>query len=56
MSFLCELCDRPILEKESEYKEYLSTFHKKHEKNLDKNYSNNNVNLDEFDETMNEKK
>ena len=39
MSLLCDLCDRSIIEKESDYKEYLSTFSKKYDNNLDEKYT-----------------
>ena len=29
MSFLCEVCDRQIIENESEYKKYITTLRKK---------------------------
>ena len=53
MSFLCEVCDRQIIEIqiiESDYKKYITTLRKKNDKSLYKKDTINNVNLDEFDE------
>ena len=49
MDFLCKVCDRPIIDNETEYYNYLATLRKKDNKILYKNYTINNVNLDEFD-------
>ena len=32
MIFPCEVCDRPIIENESEYKDYVATLRKKNDK------------------------
>ena len=46
MDFLCKVCDRSIVENESEYKHQLATLPKKTNKTLFKKYNNNNVNMD----------
>ena len=53
MDILCKVCDRSINEIESEYKEYIATLRKKNDKSLYEKYTINNVNLDEFDKTLN---
>ena len=52
MSFLCEVCDRSIIENQSEYMNYLATMRKKNDKSLYKNYTINNINLDEIDKIL----
>ena len=42
MEFLCKVCDRSIIENESEYKEYLAILVKKKDKSLYKKYTINN--------------
>ena len=54
MSVLCEVSDRSIIEKESEYKDYLATMRKKNDKSLYKKYTINNINLDEVDKILND--
>ena len=54
MSFLCKQCDQSVIEKESEYKEYLATLRKKNDKSLNQKNTNNNVNYDEVDNKLND--
>ena len=49
MSFLCNQGDRSIMKNPSEYNDYLSTRQKKYDKGFYKNYTVNNVNLNEVD-------
>ena len=51
--FPCKVCDRSILESESEYYHYLATLLKKNNKSLYKKYTINNVNLDEVNKIIN---
>ena len=44
MDLLCEVCDRSIIENESEFMNYLATLRKKGDKCLYKKYTINNVN------------
>ena len=53
MDILCKVCDRSIIENEPEYKEYLAILRKKNKKSLYKKYTINHVNLDEFDNLLN---
>ena len=52
MVFLCKVCDREILEYESEYKNYMATSRKKIDQTLYTKYTNNNINLDEIDQIL----
>ena len=54
MNILCKVCDPSIIENESEYKDYLANMRKKHDKSLYKNYTVNNINLDEVDKILND--
>ena len=54
MEFLCKVCDRSIIENESEYKEYLATLRKKNDISLYKKYTINNINLGEVDKILND--
>ena len=54
MEFLCEACDRWIIENESEYKKYLAILRKKNDKSSYKKYTINNINLVEVDKKLNE--
>ena len=49
MDLLCKVCDRSIVENESEYKIFLTALHKKDDKCVYKKYVKNNINLDEVD-------
>ena len=53
MEFFCRVCGQPIIENESEYKEYQATLRKKNDKSLYRKYTINNVSLDEFDNLIN---
>ena len=54
MSFLCEVCDRSIIENESEYNNYLATLRKKDGKILYKKYTINNISWDEVNKILND--
>ena len=54
MDFFCEVCDRAIIEKESEYKNYIATLRKKNDESLYKKLTINNINLDEVDKMLND--
>ena len=47
MDLLCRVCDRDIIENESEYKNYLATLRKKDDKSIYEKYAIININLDE---------
>ena len=49
MDLLCPVCDRSIIEKPSEYNEYIDSMRKKDDKSLYEKYTINNINLDEVD-------
>ena len=52
MDYLCQVCDREIIEHESEYKHYIATLRKKDDKSIYKKYVINNINLDEVDKIL----
>ena len=52
MNLLCQVCDRLIIENESEYNQYLATMRKKDDKSFNGNFIINDVNLDEGDESL----
>ena len=52
MDLLCPVCDREIIENESEYKTYLASLRKRDAKNIYKKYVINNINLDEVDKIL----
>ena len=54
MIFPCEEGDQPIIENESEYKDYVATLRKKKDKSLYKKSTTNNINLDEVDKILND--
>ena len=54
MHLLCKICDRLIIEIESEYYNYLATFCKKDDKSLYKNFNNNKFSLDAINEILND--
>ena len=54
MTLLCEVCDRSIIEKESENYNYLAILRKKDDKSLYKTYTTNNINLDEVNKILND--
>ena len=49
---LCKVCGREIFGIESEYEKNITTLRKKNYKRFYKNYTINNVNLDEFDKIL----
>ena len=53
MSLLCKVCDRSIVESESEPNNNLATFRKRNDKRFYRKYTIGNVNLDEFDKILN---
>ena len=54
MELLCKVCDRSIIENESDCYEYLSTLRKKNDESLYKTYTINNFNLDEVIKILND--
>ena len=54
MSFVCKVCDRSIIENESEFNVFVATRWKKYDKSLYKNYTKKNVNLAEVDKILND--
>ena len=54
MDFLCKVCDRSIIENESEYKDYPATSRKKNDDSLYQTYTINTVDLDEVDKILND--
>ena len=54
MDLLFEVCDRSIIENESEYPNYLATLGKKIHRSLYKKYTINIVNLDEVIKILND--
>ena len=49
MSLLCNVCDRSVIENESEYKKYLTTLRQKNDRSFYKKYTINNVKLDKVE-------
>ena len=43
MNILCKVCDKDIIENESEYKNYITTLRKKDDKSIYKKYVINNI-------------
>ena len=54
MTFLCEVCDWSIIEKQSEYINYLATLRKKVDKTFYNKCTSSNVNLDEVNKILND--
>ena len=54
MSFLCEVCDRSIIEKESESFNYLGTLCKEDDKSVYKKCTNININFNEVNKILND--
>ena len=52
MDYLCQVCDREIIENESEFKNYIASLLKKDDKSIYKKYDINNFNLDEVDKIL----
>ena len=49
MDLLFNVCDKDIIENQSEYKSFIASLRKKYDKNIYKKYFIININLDEFD-------
>ena len=54
MTLLCEICDRLIIENESEYYIHLATLRRENDKSLYKKNTINNINLDEVNKILND--
>ena len=54
MDYICQVCDRPLIENPSEYQQNLATSHKKNDISLYIKYTINNINLDELDKILND--
>ena len=54
MNLLCDVCDRSIIENQSECNNYIVILRKKNDKSFDKKYSINNVNLNEVNKIVND--
>ena len=52
MDYICQYCDRLLIENPDEYENYLTTAHKKNDKNLYKKHTINNVSFDELDKIL----
>ena len=52
MDLLCRICDRDIIENESEYKSYIASLREKDDKSLYKKYVINNINLNDVDKIL----
>ena len=54
MDYICQVCDRSLIENPSEYQNYLDTSHKKKDNSLYIKYTINNINLDEVAKILND--
>ena len=54
MSFLCKVCDRSIIENESEYNKYLANLYKENDESSHKKYTINSINLDDVNKILND--
>ena len=54
MDYICQVCDRSLIENSSEYEQYLSTSHKKNDNSLYIKFTNNNIKLDKVDKILND--
>ena len=52
MELLCPICNRSIIENESEFNHYLATLRYRYDKSFYENYIINNIILDEFDKIL----
>ena len=52
MDLLCPVCDRLIMENESDYNEYITTMRKKDDKSWYENHTIDNINLEEVDKIL----
>ena len=48
MDYICQVCDRSLIENPDEYQHYLTTSHKKNDNSLYIKYTINNINLEEL--------
>ena len=46
------MCDRKIFEDETKFMNYTDTLHKKNDKGIYNNHTDNNINLDEFEKIL----
>ena len=49
MNYICQYCDRLLIENPDEHENYLTTSRKKNDKNLYIKYTINNISFDELD-------
>ena len=54
MDYICEVCDRSIIQDPSEYQYYLTNGHRKNNKKLYMQYTIKNINFDELDKVLND--
>ena len=54
MDYICQVCDRSLIENLSEYEHYLNTSHKKNDNSLYVKYTIDNINLDIIDKILND--
>ena len=54
MDYICEVCDRSIIQDPSEYQYYLTTSHRKNDKKLYMKYTNNKIKFDKLDKILND--
>ena len=54
MDYICQVCDRSLVENPSEYQHYLSTSYKESDKSLYIKCTIKNISLDELDKTIND--
>ena len=52
MDYICQYCDRLLIENPDEYENYLTTSRKKIDKNLYIKYTINNISFDELDKIL----
>ena len=53
MSYICQVCDRSLVENPLQHEHYLDISHKKNDKNLYIKFTIDNFNLDELDKIIN---
>ena len=52
MDYICRYCDRSLIENPDEYENYLTTLHRRNDKNLYVKYTINNNSFDELDKIL----
>ena len=52
MDYICQVCDRSLIENPDEYQQYLTTSHRKSDNSLYIKYTIDNINLDELDQIL----